>query len=262
MIAVFSGTGNSLRVARLLQKELGDAIVMLPGEIPYPADGRLIWVFPIYSWGLPPVVLDAIASSPEGRDTQTFMVATCGDDIGRADRRWAKAVRKRGWCPAGAFSVQMPNTYVLMKGFDVDSPELAQAKVTAAPARVAAIAAAIRQATESGRPASTDVVSGSFAAIKTGVIYPWFRRYAMSPEPFFADDRCIGCGLCARSCPLHNITMTQTGRPDWGDRCTLCLRCYHVCPAHAVCYTTATRGKGQSRLLIADLLSELDSQTH
>lgn len=258
MIAVFSGTGNSMRVARLLHKELGDAITILPDSISTPTDGRLIWVFPIYSWGLPPVIHRAISSVADGNGCPTFMVATCGDDIGRADRQWAKAVAKRGYRPMGVFSVQMPNTYVLMKGFDVDSDSLAEAKIAAAPDRVRVISEAIRRATESGEPAPADVISGRFAGIKTGIIYPWFRRYAMSPEPFFADDRCVSCGLCAQSCPLGNITMSGNGRPSWGKDCTLCLRCYHICPTHAVCYSTATRGKGQSRLMLSELHAETD----
>ena len=36
----------------------------------------------------------------------------------------------------------------------------------------------------------------------------------MSPRPFHASDACVGCGICARSCPTGNITM-KGGRPAW-----------------------------------------------
>ncbi len=257
MIAVFSGTGNSMHVARLLQERLGDEIVELPCDVDTPADGRLIWVFPIYSWGLPPVVKKCMANAAPGGGLPAFMVATCGDDIGRADRHWAKQAEARGYCAMGAFSVQMPNTYVLMKGFDVDPLELAKQKIKDSTPRVQIIADAIRTACDTGIPAPNDVVPGSFAAIKSGIIYPWFKRFAMSPDPFFADSHCCGCGVCARNCPLENITMTES-HPEWGKNCTLCLRCYHICPTHAVCYTTATRGKGQFRLMLSELNSKSD----
>lgn len=259
MIAVFSGTGNSMRVARQFSRILGDELLEMPVCLPIPGQERVIWVFPVYSWGVPPVVLKAIRQTPSVAGAPAYMVCTCGDDVGLTDRIWAKAVEARGFRPMGAFSVQMPNTYVLMKGFDVDSDELATKKVEESSARIETIAAAISESTLTGKSCTDDMVRGSFPWIKSRIIYPWFKRYAMSPEPFFADERCVGCEKCVRYCPLENISMDPaTDRPLWGSNCALCLRCYHICPTHAVCYSTATRGKGQWQ----GCLSELNPKTH
>lgn len=248
MIAVFSGTGNSLAVARRISEILGDGITHIaPGTILAPGSERIIWVFPVYSWGLPPVVDDFIAAQTALAGRPHYCVLTCGDDVGLADRRWRRAVERRGATDIRACrSVQMPNTYVCMKGFDVDSPELAQSKVEASGAAVDTICRDI----EAGA-ADSKVTRGAFAWIKTAVIYPWFRRHCMSPRRFRTSDGCTACGLCARSCPLGNITLDGApgGRsPAWHDRCTLCLRCYHICPHHAVHYGRATRGKGQKHV--------------
>ncbi|MDO4319261.1 MAG: EFR1 family ferrodoxin [Bacteroidales bacterium] len=245
MIAVFSGTGNSMAVALRLASLLGDEVAVMP-DARLDADDRIIWVFPVYSWGVPPVVVDYIRGVSAGEMSRCdhYAVMTCGDDTGHTDRMWRREIRRAGGRARGVWSVQMPNTYVLMKGFDVDSAGLERAKLAAMPDRVEAIAAAIKSS-----PDETDVVKGSFATIKTGVIYPWFKRHAMSPKPFHALESCVGCGQCARQCPLGNITM-QGGRPAWGDRCALCLRCYHLCPRHSVAYGKATDGKGQYRSLL------------
>ena len=263
MIAVFSGTGNSLYVAGLLSKKLGDEVVRLPMadkrlEV---TDGRLIWVFPVYSWGIPPVLKKWIDRMviPGGHKLKHFAVMTCGDDCGNTDRMWRDALSRHAWHGLSAYSVQMPNTYVLMKGFDVDSVELAQQKVNAAPARVDDIAMRIDE--ESKRFTledyfiENDIVRGSYPGIKTSIVYPWFKHFAMSPKPFHANDECIGCEICAKTCPLENIRM-ENGRPKWGKNCALCLRCYHICPRHAVQYGKATQGKGQSRLLISQFLKK------
>lgn len=261
MIIVFSGTGNSLYVAELLSKKLGDKLVTLPlAERRLEVDdGRLIWVFPVYSWGIPPVLrkwIDRLVI-PNGHKLKHYAVMTCGDDCGDTDSMWRTALTRRGWHGLSAYSVQMPNTYVLMKGFDVDPVELAQAKVDAAAPRTEEIAMRIDE--ESKRFTledyfiENDIVRGRYAGIKTSLIYPWFKHFAMSPKPFHANDECIGCAICASTCPLENIKM-EGHRPTWGKHCALCLRCYHICPRHAVAYGKATQGKGQSRLLIGKLL--------
>ena len=254
MIITFSGTGNSMLVAKELQRHIGGRILPLEGDLllspssqvlEVPEGEVVVWVFPIYSWGLPPVVADFIRRSKikGAHGTGHFMVCTCGDDIGFADNQWRKLRGRRGWNPRGAFSVQMPNTYVLMKGFDVDAPEIAAAKTDAMPRRVGAVAEAIRRGF-----ADSDVVRGASAWLKTAVVYPFFKRFCMSPAPFRHNDKCTACGLCAVSCPLGNISMSD-GNPVWGRKCALCLRCYHICPSHAVAYGKETDGKGQKKVM-------------
>lgn len=254
MIVSFSGTGNSRAVAVRLSKLLGDKVYSISGsaalcpvaERPLAleaGDKRVVWVFPTYSWGVPPVVarfVREIHVQESFSSARHWMVATCGDDIGRTDAVFRRLMAGRGWKTCGAFSVVMPNTYTLMKGFDVDSPELVRKKLEAMPGAVDRIAAMI-----SGREEARDIlVRGAFPWVKTAVIYPWFKHFAMSPKPFHATDACTVCGLCSRKCPLNNISMTPDG-PRWGDECALCLRCYHICPRHAVAYGKATDGKGQ-----------------
>lgn len=246
MIFYFSGTGNSLWVAQRLSVALGCKMTAI-GDCTaaiHSNDDRVIWVFPIYSWGLPLVVKKFMSNhnlSFCGKPSH-YMVCTCGDDIGFAHKQWRKVVEKRGWVARSSFSVQMPNTYTLMKGFDVDSPQTAQQKLAEAPSRVDFIAQQIKIGDET--MAINDVVTGRWAWIKSRIIYPYFMKYCMSPKPFHATENCISCGRCSMECPLQNIAMTD-GHPQWGDNCTMCLRCYHICPCKAVAYGKATKGKGQ-----------------
>lgn len=277
MILCFSGTGNSLLVARQLSQQLAQQVVMLEHDLlldpqAHPlqlAEGEpMVWVMPIYSWGVPRVVKRfirhaRIAGAPEAAH---YLVCTCGDDIGYADNQWRNLLSHRGWTSRGSFSVQMPNTYVLMKGFDVDTPDVAAAKLAAMPERVTSIGGRILAGS-----IDSDVVRGSFPWVKTHIIYPWFTAFATSPRPFRAEAACTSCGLCARTCPLGNIAMNaaatiptatpaqdvtsspaapSSSHPTWGRICALCLRCYHQCPHHAVAYGTATATKGQKPVTV------------
>lgn len=260
MILYFSGTGNSRAVATGLGTLLNEEVIaMTPslrgGNLTLPVGTRrLIWVFPVYSWGVPPYVLDILRTVTLNGATGIIhhAVMTCGDDCGLADKMWRKAITQRGWRDSCVMSVQMPNNYVCLPGFDVDPAGVEADKLSAYPERVKSVAHEIKRAESSGQ-AVTDIVRGSFAWIKTRVIYPWFVRHAMNPARFSVSDACISCGKCAVSCPLDNITMSTSGscrkssRPTWGSDCAGCLGCYHTCPVHAIDYTSATRNKGQYR---------------
>ncbi len=74
---------------------------------------------------------------------------------------------------------------------------------------------------------------------------------------FFAvdDSQCIGCGLCAKKCPVQAIAMQKTEKtetnklgkhPIWtSERCALCLGCLHRCPKFAINYNNKTQTHGQ-----------------
>ncbi len=263
MIVCFTGTGNSLFVARKLHELSGDRLIVLendlltkPGTIEGNPD-RIIWVFPTYSWGVPPVVIRFIreATVEVSEKCDHFMVTTCGDDIGNCHKMWRNEIKRRGWKPMAAFSVTMPNTYVNMTGFDVDSPELEKKKIDLAADRIRHIANQITL-----KSTDDDVVRGSWPWVKTSLIYPWFIRFEMSADRFKVNTGlCTSCGLCSRNCPTRNIVMTD-GSPKWNNNCARCLRCYHICPVHAIRYGKATDTKGQYRRFISKGVSDSNKQ--
>ncbi|MBD5285522.1 MAG: 4Fe-4S binding protein [Bacteroides sp.] len=245
MIFFFSGTGNSRYLAQQLGKSLGDEVREMTfftrptGETIQ--DSRVVWVFPVHSWGIPKFVLDFISTVNVEAGARHFMVCSCGDDIGLTHVQWRSLMESRGWTAVAAYSVIMPNTYVLLPGFDIDSPEVAERKLEAAASRIRDVATRIHLNWE-----GEEVKPGSMAAIKSKVIYPFFEKFMLSPRPFgYNKSRCYGCGKCAAHCPMGNILLDNLRRPEWGTNCTMCLACYHSCPVHAVNYGSRTKNKGQ-----------------
>ena len=55
----------------------------------------------------------------------------------------------------------------------------------------------------------------------------------LADAAFAVDDRCNGCGLCVRVCPVNNIVIAD-GRPSWQHRCENCLACTNWCPQEAI----------------------------
>ena len=124
MIAYFSCTGNSRRVAQLLAERLVDNVVDLrpllrAAEPSVSIDGgKLVFVFPIHSWGLPKGFADFLTRlRVNGCPQYCCMVATCGDDCGLAARQWREGMEAKGMTADASYSMEKHTTYVLLAVF-------------------------------------------------------------------------------------------------------------------------------------------------
>ena len=54
----------------------------------------------------------------------------------------------------------------------------------------------------------------------------------------------FSCGICAKVCPLNNITMVD-GKPVWGNDCIHWSACINRCPKLAIEYGKKTQGKNR-----------------
>ena len=246
MIFYFSGVGNSAWVARKLADALQDEVKPIADEIRtdmkyiLSPDEVVGFVFPVYGWEPPKIVLDFIRKMEMSTPTYLYFVCTCGDDTGKTGKIFTQAIQAKGWTCQAGYSITMPDTYVCLPGFDIDGEDELKLKMDNASARVDYIAGELKQ-----RPVHRiyNCLEGAFPYVKTYILGGLFRKFLMSPKPFHATDACVSCGLCEKRCPVHNIKVD--GKPQWGTECTMCLACYHVCPHHAIEYGKRTKGKGQ-----------------
>lgn len=245
MIYYFSGTGNSAWVAGRMAELTGDKALRMAfdtDEIP-PQLERLGLVFPTYGWDVPAIVRRFIGRLKErcAEPAYLYYVTTCGDDTGMLHERLKGLLEM--WEIAGGWAVIMPESYVALPGFDVDSKERETAKLTAAQRRVEEIAGLV----EERKRGVCDVHRGVLPRTKTYVLGSLFKRFCMGSRRFKIEDRrCIGCGRCVEVCPTGTISMEE-GRPVWREEsdCTMCLSCYHHCPRKAIEYGRFTANKGQ-----------------
>ena len=255
MIFYFSGCGNSKHVAETIAAGLNDNLVFIPeaareGRYEYELaeSERLGFVFPVYSWAPPKLVIDFVKKLTvkvpelvEGPSSKPYIyfACTCGDNCGLTEKVFRNALEAKGLSLSACFSVQMPETYIGMAGFKLDTPKNAKLKIDRANDLLK------RNITRLiNKESFSEMVVGGLAWLKTYLVNPGFNRSATDDSKYHVTEACIHCGKCAEVCPLKNITM-ENDHPKWNGHCTMCMGCYHHCPVNAIQYGKATERKGQ-----------------
>ena len=251
MIFYFSGTGNSAHVADRLAEILCDKVKNIADyydyiykgvEISLKGEEYLGLVCPVHSWGLakPMARFLKMARFKDMENPKVYLTVTCGDNCGTAREQAQKLLRKHTNIVCNqVFSVQMPNTYIVMKGFGTDDKVLADQKLKNAEPEIERIADAIRNGSD-----YSHYVVGTKPFLKGRILYPLFMKFTLGDKKFFAEESCTGCGLCARLCPEKNIRITEK-RPQWLGHCVKCLSCIHRCPNHSIQYGDVTQDMGR-----------------
>lgn len=252
MIYYFSGTGNSRFVANTLSDFLNEdtkPITETDPENETLSGESLGFVFPVYAWGIAPPIINFIEKLSQSfkndiktKRTPVWSVMTCGDEVAMAPEMLIKKLKKNDIAINSIWSVIMPNNYVLLPGFDVDSKEVEASKLKNAPARIKEIAKGIKE--HDGQTPFIDVTRGSLPILKSALVYPLFRKWGIFAKKWRSTPSCVGCGICEKACPMHNIHMKDR-HPEWAENCCSCVACYHSCPRHAIEYGNQTHSKGQ-----------------
>lgn len=230
-IHYFTGTGNSLWVARLLAERLGAGepvpIVraLRDGDLA-PAAERVGIVAPVYMYRLPHLVVDFI----ERLQTKApvFVVATGGGDPGDLFVQVQRQFRRRGLDLAQGLYLSVQSNYIPFGG----APEQAEVaeRITKAAEKLDELAGIIERGE---RVVHADY--GRFRAwVHPGLLYKLGYKYvSISDKSYRVQDSCNGCGICAKLCPVDNIELAE-GRPTWKNRCEQCMGCLQWCPEEAI----------------------------
>ena len=237
----FSGTGNSLRVAKDLAANLGNTeTISIPKAMrtPVPITApRIGLVFPVYAWG-PPLIVARFcrhATIPPG--ATCFAVVTCGGMAGGTLAILEDLLKKKGVALAVGAVVKMPGNYTPMYG--AQSQKSQEKQFACEKHRVAEIARRIA----SGRTGDVDRGTWLGRVLLSGFVYRGgMAQFPKGDKKFRATEQCNGCGLCAKVCPVENITLTDN-RPVWRHHCEQCMACLQWCPQDAIQMGRATEGR-------------------
>jgi Pyruvate/2-oxoacid:ferredoxin oxidoreductase delta subunit len=248
-IYYFSGTGNSLHVARGLQTRIPDTrlvpIVGLLGEDTVKASAETVGlVFPQYASSTPKLVDRFIGKLDLGAAEYVFAVATRGRTDCYAFDQIDKLLKKTGRRLDAFFVLTMPSgSEPLVEDYAVKITEERIAKLESEAQRRLDAIQEIITAREPHRQEDCSSQTPPPAFLKP--LMPIIRllvplliplgKLAESRFGFYADSKCSGCGLCERVCLAQRIRMVDK-RPVWQDKaeCFGCFACLNYCPETSV----------------------------
>jgi ferredoxin len=235
-IYYFTGTGNSLRIARGLKERLIDAkiipiIPLLNKESIIPKAESIGIIFPIQSFSYPWVAAEFIRKLDLSQVDYIFAISSryCFNKVFRDLEKVRQDKRKFNFFDM----VFMPQNYIpIFRTFRPEEIEETDRQME----EKLDIAAKMISKKETHRPKNSLLwfpVSNVIFPLFTG----FFRNYRLPDmgRSFYADEKCNGCGTCEKVCLADRIKMVND-RPDWLDdiKCTYCFACLHLCPNQSV----------------------------
>ncbi|MFX1607263.1 MAG: EFR1 family ferrodoxin [Promethearchaeota archaeon] len=240
-IFYFTGTGNSLMVARKISEALGDTEVLSIAHFQDDGSDRsfdiLGLVFPVYWGGLPLKVLEFLPTLRSYNESYVFAVETHAGGPGNALSQLRAEIQQIGLDLSAGFLLRMPSNYII--SYDAPSEHGILRILENADKTITDIVDIVRNKSVH-LPSS---VLSSYSGIR-GSYKRFLERVNSSDERFWVDESCSECEICVRVCPVQNIQMKEN-RPEWLHHCEQCLACINWCPESAIQFGSGTESRGR-----------------
>lgn len=243
MVLYFSATGNTEFIAQELAKRLDDECVNLLDRVkadihtPLYSEKPFVICAPVYVCEMPRFMASYLKKQPFTGDNEAYFIFTSGGYCGISGVLAKSIIKSKKMVYRGHAEFKMPRNYVANDSYPMLEKDEIDKRILTAYEQLDNVAA--------------DILSGNklkarhiFLAetIITVPFNPVWCKFKLTAKDFYAKDTCIGCGKCAKLCPLNNIKITD-GKPVWSNQCTHCMACIGNCPVEAIEYGTVTQNK-------------------
>jgi flavodoxin/Pyruvate/2-oxoacid:ferredoxin oxidoreductase delta subunit len=245
-IYYFSGTGNSFAVARDLAARLDGKltpIISLIKEDSIDTDAEVIgFVFPLYDFKAPEIVNNFVKKIKNLDSKYVFAVSTYGFMRLKAMKKFGKTIQSQGGKLAAGFAIQMPHNGI---AWETATAEKQKEMFDNWKTKLETIKDYVTEREEGKIETSNMFVNffltGLFikatpkllSLLKQVILKGW------NSLEFISDEKCDGCGVCAKVCLMNNISIVND-KPSWADNCLICFACLQWCPKEAIQLGTVT----------------------
>ena len=248
-IYYFSGTGNSLYVARELQNRIPDSrlipIVALLNRRSKKTNKNIETtaktigiVFPCHGLTIPIPVKKFLKYLDLTSSEYLFAIATRGGSIFRSFVAIDKILHKQGTSLDASFIINMALNDPKLKSFTIPSSEELDAIEKIVQEKLNQIQDTIINH-ESYHDNTSGVTFSRFNSLNYILerLVPFAVHHVAKKvkKYFYADSKCTGCGICEKVCLSQKITIVND-RPVWQKKktCYMCYTCLNYCPTQSI----------------------------
>lgn len=223
MIFYFTGTGNSLYVA----KELDENIISIPQiikeeKLEFTADSIGI-VCPVYGHEMPGMVKEFIRRASFQTD-YLFAVLTFGAHHGGAAKIADLFFQDVGKQANYITTIEMVDNFLPV--FDMEEQMAVDKQVEKHLDEIKADLQAKKQGVQKTSLEEKEMHKMYLEMVKNAPETIW--------AAFQVTDACVGCGICTRVCPAGCIHLENQYAVHSKEGCQACYACVHACPKRAV----------------------------
>lgn len=220
-IFYFTSTGNSLAVA----KRIGGNLVSIPQEIDslnqsY-KDDIIGVVFPVYNLAAPRIVRNFLDNIKLEAD-YIFAIGTYGNMAGPCMYNLQKRAIKNGYRFDYVNQILMVDNFLPVFEMDAEITKIPEKNTEET---IEAVISDIQN--RRNKQATTSLPWRGLASVLNAV-----TSTDKNAQKYIVNDQCTKCGICAKVCPVKNITIAD--KVDFSDHCEGCLACAHLCPQNAI----------------------------
>jgi ferredoxin len=197
------------------------------------------FIFPVYYWALPKIVYDFIEKIDLSNTKYIFAVATKGGPFKQMVIQVLNSLLKpKNKKLDAAFLIKIfSNNIFGSKRINPlpSSKEKIEKRIRNAELQLENIAQIIRNNQEGkNSKVSHFPMKGSYET--------FLKEVNTMDEKYYSDEKCNGCGICEKLCPVDNIKLVND-KPEWQHKCQMCLACLHYCPQEAIQHGEYTLGR-------------------